>query len=106
MAQSKSMTTIMDFDCYSGERGSIPTHGDSLAQVNEPSPGSTLVCPQYSNVQGLPNRLKYAIRCGRVCMAKLLNSIEYLASEVFSCASLNSPNIFSLTHNTIYSPFT
>ena len=26
---------------------------------------------------------------------------------VFSCiASLNSPNIFSLTHNTIYSPFT
>ena len=39
--------------------------------------------------------------------AKSLNSIEYLASEVFDFAALlNSPNIFYLTRNTIYSPFT
>ena len=56
---------------------------------------------------GLPNSLKNGIQCGRVCTAKSLNSIEYLVSEVFSyVASLNSPNILSLTCNTIYSPFT
>ena len=51
--------------------------------------------------------LKYGIWCGPVSTAKLFNSTEYLASEAFSCvASLNSPNIFYLTRNTNYSPFT
>ena len=30
---------------------------------------------------------KYAIRCRRICTAKSLNSIEYLASEVLSCVA-------------------
>ena len=43
---------VMDFDCYTDDRGSIPTHGDSL--VNKPSLGSTyalwgnwVVSPRY-----------------------------------------------------------
>ena len=42
----------------------------------------------YINKQGLPNSLKFGLRCGRVCTAKSLNSIEYLASEVFGFSHL------------------
>ena len=55
-----------------------------------------LVCPQtFSHTvmcKVCNNSLKYAIRCGHICTS--LDSIQYLASEVFGCAaSLNSPNI-------------
>ena len=54
----------------------------------------------YSNVYGLPNNLKNGIRRTRLYTAKSLNSIEYLASEVFSCAaSLNSPNMIILLNS-------
>ena len=60
----------------------------------------------FSNVYGQPNSLKYGIRCGHVCTAKSLNSIEHLASEVFGFpTSLNSLSTSYLTHRTIYSPF-
>ena len=37
----------------------------------------------YINVKGLPNSLKYGIRCGRACTAKKFNFTEYLVSKVF-----------------------
>ena len=56
----------------------------------------------HSSVQGLSNRLKYALRCGRLCTEKSLSSTKYLVSEIFGFpASLNSLNILCLTRQTI-----
>ena len=29
---SDAVLVVMDFDCYTGDRGLIPTHGDSLGK--------------------------------------------------------------------------
>ena len=50
-----------------------------------------------SNVQGLPNSLKYGIQCGHVL--NLLSNIWRVKFLVFP-ASLNSPGKFCLTHRT------
>ena len=35
---------VMDFDCYTGDRGSIPTHGDSLDKWRNLRPGQPRPC--------------------------------------------------------------
>ena len=67
---------------------------------------TTVILPAKNMVTSLSlnSRLSYAdfsflsnsLKCGRLCTAKSLNSIEYSASGVFGLpALLNSPNIFS-----------
>ena len=35
---------VMDFDCYTGDRGSIPTHGDSFGKWMNLLPGHPMPC--------------------------------------------------------------
>ena len=35
---------VMDFDCYTGDRSSIPTHGDSLGKWMNLRPGKPMPC--------------------------------------------------------------
>ena len=35
---------VMDFDCYTGDRGSVPAHGDSLGKLMNLRLGQPMPC--------------------------------------------------------------
>ena len=37
---------VMDFDCYTGDHGSIPAHGDSLGKWMSLHPGQPMNCEE------------------------------------------------------------